>query len=339
VRAAIFDGGGKPLRLAEVPTPCPEEGEVLVRVAACGICHTDLHYLDHGTPTFKTPPLILGHECSGTVVASDGAGAPQPGTRVLVPAVLTCGACRTCRDGRGNICERMGMLGNHRDGAFAEYVTVPAKDVVPLPEGISLEDAALVADAVSTAYHAVRHRAWVGPGDTVAVFGCGGVGLNVVQCAVLAGGTVVAVDTHPDRLQIAREMGASDVVDASLIEKPEKEVKRLTGGGVDVAVEAVGKPRTLSSAMDSLRRGGRLVVLGFCGEGVTWAASKIMFHELQVIGSLGCRPGDLPLLLDLVKRGRLKVRPLISGKVSLEEINTGLDRLRRGEGVRWLVIP
>ena len=340
MRAAIFDGGGKPLRLAEVPTPRAGPGEILVKVAACGICHTDLHYLDHGTATFKPPPLILGHEPSGTVAAlGEGVEGFKVGDAVLLPAVLTCGRCAWCRSGRENICERMSMFGNHRDGAFAEFVAAPAKDACRLPPEIPLEEAAIIADALSTPYHAVKNRARVRPGDTVAVFGCGGVGLNVVQCAVAAGGIVVAVDLDDEKLKLARELGASETVNGRKTDRPDKEVKRLTGGGVDIALEAIGNPRTLAQAFDSLRRGGRLVVIGFCGEPVQWAPSKVMFHEMEVLGSLGCGPGDYPPLIDLVRRGRLKVAPLVSGRLPLHRINDGLDLLRHGKGVRWVVTP
>lgn len=340
MRAAIFDGGGKPLRLDEVPSPRPGPGDVLVKIAACGICHTDLHYLDHGTPTFKSPPLILGHEPSGTVAGlGEGTEGLKEGDSVLLPAVLTCGACAWCRTGRENICERMSMFGNHRNGAFAEYVTAPAKDVFRLPPEIPLEEAAIIADAVSTPWHAVRNRARVRLGESVAVFGCGGVGLNVVQCAAVAGGIVYAVDMDPARLDLARQLGAAGVLNAREMERPDKELKRLTGGGVDVAFEAIGNPRTLGFAFDSLRRGGRLVVIGYCGEPVPWAPSKIMFHEMEVLGSLGCRPVDYPALIDLVRRGRIRLGPLVSGKIPLHRINEGLDLLRRGEGVRWVVTP
>ena len=179
MKAALFHGPHRALEVVDVPTPAPGPGEVLVKVAGCGLCHTDLHYLDHGVDTFKRPPLILGHEAAGIIAAlgpeTDGRAV---GDRVLIPAVLSCGWCPYCRQGRENLCSNLVMLGNNVDGAYAEYVVVPARELVPVPEGVPLEQACVIADAVSTPYHAVKHRGRVRLGDTVAVVGCGGVGLN-----------------------------------------------------------------------------------------------------------------------------------------------------------------
>ena len=201
MRAAIFHGGGKPLEIGEWPMPVIKPHEVLVKVAACGICHTDLHYQDHGVPTFKPPPMILCHEPSG-FIAQCGSEVKnfKEGDRVLLPAVLTCGYCEFCRTGRENICQTMTMFGNNVDGAYAEYVAAPAKDIFHLPEEIPLIEGAIIADAISTPYHAVKNRAEVRPGDSVVVFGCGVIGINVVQVAGAAGGSVIAVDISDAKL-------------------------------------------------------------------------------------------------------------------------------------------
>jgi 6-hydroxycyclohex-1-ene-1-carbonyl-CoA dehydrogenase len=304
------------------------------------LCHTDLHYIDHGVRTFKTPPLILGHEASGTIAAL-GPGVDQwkEGDRVLLPAVLACGKCGYCRAARENLCSKLAMLGNHIDGAFAEYLVVPASELVAVPSGLSLDQVCVVADAVSTPYHAVTRRAGVRPGQTVAVVGCGGVGLNAVQCAAVAGATVVAVDRNEARLQVARELGAAEIFDPGTASDPERELRKLTDGGVDVAFEAVGSPTTIRLAFGALRPGGRLVVIGYSGAEVALSAARLMFFELEIVGSLGCGAGEYPEILRLVEAGKIKLAPIVSGTVRLEEINQGLDRLRRGEGVRWVVTP
>lgn len=340
MKAAVFHGAGRPLELADVPTPAPGRDDVLVRVAACGLCHTDLHYLDHGVKTFKEPPLILGHEAAG-VIEAVGAGVTQraSGDRVLIPAVLSCGRCGYCRAGRENLCDEMVMLGNNIDGAYAEYVVVPAKDVVVVPDGLDLEHACVIADAVSTPYHAVTRRGRVRAGDQVAVVGCGGVGLNVVQCATVAGGRVIAIDVNEARLETARRLGAVETINPETVDRLDKHVRRRTGGGVDVAFEAIGNPATMAMAYGLLRRGGRLCVIGYSHEPVTLSAAKLMYHELEIVGSLGCGGGEYPEIIGLVASGRLQLEPVVSGTLPLEQINDGMDRLRRGEGVRWVVTP
>lgn len=340
MKAAVFRGPSRPLDVTEVPTPVPGVGEVLVRVAGCGICHTDLHYLDHGVKTFKAPPLILGHEAAGTIARlGPGCDGRREGDRVLIPAVLSCGRCRYCRAGRENLCDAMVMLGNNVDGAYAEYVAVPAREVVPVPAALPLERACVVADALSTPYHAVTRRATVRPGEVVAVVGCGGVGLNVVQCAVLSGAVVIAIDVNEQRLEIARTLGAAQTVNPGAVERLDKTVRALTDGGVDVAFEVVGKPDTIRAAFGLLRRGGRMCVLGYAAEDVTLSAARLMYHELEVVGSLGCGAGEYPEILRLVEAGRLRVDPIVSGTIPLADVNDGFNRLRRGEGVRWVVVP
>ncbi len=340
MKAAVYHGNGSRLTIEEMPTPTLRDGEVLLRVAACGLCHTDLHYLDHGVPTFQKPPIILGHEAAGTVERI-GAGVKgvAAGDRVLAPSVWACGRCRYCRAGRENLCVDLVMPGNHMHGGFAEFLAVPAKELVRLPPELPLERACVIADAVSTPYHAVKQRGQVRPGDTVAVVGCGGVGLNVVQCAALAGATVIAVDLNDGRLALASRMGARHTINPATTERVDKEVRTLTDGGVDVAFEVVGNPKTIDLAFNLLRKGGRLVVIGFSHEPVPINAARLMFYELELVGSLGCGGGLYPEIVALVAAGRIDLGPIVSGTFPLDRINEGFDRLRRGEGVRWVVTP
>ena len=340
MKAAVLRGANGALEVMEVPTPSPGPGEVLVRVVGCGMCHTDLHYLDHGVKTFKEPPIILGHEAAGTVEKlGDGSADVAEGDRVLIPAVLSCGTCRYCRRGRENICDNLMMLGNNMDGAYAEFVVVPASQLISVPASIPLERASIIADAVSTPYHAVKHRGRVQAGDIVAVVGCGGVGLNVVQCATLAGARVIAIDVSQQRLDIARTLGAVETVNPNEVERIDKHVRKLTDGGVDVAFEAIGNPKTMRTAYSLLRRGGRLCVIGYSADEVTLSAAKLMYFELEVVGSLGCGAGEYPEIIGLVEAGRLRLDIIVSGCIPLDDINDGFDRLRRGEGVRWVVTP
>ncbi len=340
MKAMVFEGPGKPLRLDEWTTPEPGPEEIVVKVAACGVCHTDLHYIDHGVPTFKKPPLILGHEASG-IVAAVGRDVKdrKEGDRVLLPAVLTCGRCDHCRTGRENICLNMKMFGNDIDGAYAEYVAAPAKDSFLLPESIPLVEGSIIADAISTPFHAVKNRGRVRGGDQVVVIGCGGIGLNLVQVATAFGAQVIACDLQDAKLQAALSLGARAVVNPGKVERVDKEVRKLTGGGADIAFEAIGNPATIESAFACLRNGGRLVVVGYTDKPVSLPAGRIMYREMEVVGSLGCRPVDYPRLIHMVAAGRIKVKELVSHRFPLADTNLAFDQLRRGEGLRSVVVP
>ncbi len=340
MKAAVFYAAHEPLRLEEVPTPVPQAGEVLIRVAGCGVCHTDLHYIDHGTPTFKKPPMILGHEIAG-VVASVGerVTALAEHDRVLLPAVLSCGHCSWCRTGRENICENGIMLGNHINGGYAEYVAVPAKDVFKLPADVPLVEGSVIADAITTPFHAVVRRGKVTAGDWVVVFGCGGVGLSLVQIAAAAGARVIAVDVRDTKLDLARRFGAAATLNATGQPKLDKDIRKISGGGVDVAFEAVGKAAAQETALNCLRAGGRLVLVGYSPDTMSLNAGRVMFRELEVIGSLGCRPVDYPRAIELVRQGKIKLTEMVTHRFPLERIGEALDTLRGGEAIRIVVTP
>jgi alcohol dehydrogenase, propanol-preferring len=341
MRAAVFRAAHQPLTVEDWPTPSPAAGEILVKVAACGVCHTDLHYIDHGTPTFKTPPLVLGHEISGTVAAL-GAGAEgfKTGDKVLLAAVLTCGRCAACRSGRENICERSKMLGNDLDGGYAEFVVAPAKDAFLIPDGVPLAEGSILADAVTTPYHAVVRRARVAPGDWVVVFGCGGIGLNIVQIAVAAGARVIAVDRLANKLALAKSLGAEATVDATVGAGVGKTVRKLTGGaGADIALEAIGNAATQEMAVACVRTGGRVVLVGYSPDVLPLNAGRVMYREIEVIGSLGCRPVDYPRVIELARSGRIKLKEMVTHRFPLEKINDAFAVLRSGEAVRAIVVP
>lgn len=339
MKAAVFHAPHEPLRIEELPSPEVGPDEILVEVAACGVCHTDLHYIDHGVRTFKPPPLVLGHEASGRV-AQVGArvSAFKTGDRVLLPAVFTCGHCTMCRSGRENVCVDMVMLGNNVDGGYAEYVRVSARDAFHLPPEIPLVEGAVIADAISTPFHAVKNRARVQPGDSVAVFGCGGVGINVVQVAAAVGAVVIAVDRLPHKLEWARRFGAVHTVLAGE-EDVRRTIRKLTGGGVDIAIEAIGNPETINLAFESVRSGGRLCVIGYVDAALGLSAARLMYREMEIVGSLGCRPVDYPRIIEMVRMGRLQVTPLVTHRFALDDIEQAFELLRRGEGLRAVVLP
>lgn len=341
MKAAVFHGPNQPLKIEEVAIPKIEPHEILVKIAACGVCNTDLHYIDHGVPTFKQPPMILGHEPSGIVedVGPDVKNF-KAGDRVLIPPVFSCGYCDNCRLGRENICFNMLMLGNHIDGAYAEYTKAPAKDCQHLPAELPLQESSIIADAISTPYHAVKNRAQVKPGDSVVVFGCGGVGINVVQMAAAAGGSVIAVDLIDMKLEVAKKLGAIHTINAT--EKEDKallkEIRSLTGGGADIAIEAIGNPKTIELAPATVKAGGLHCQVGYTHHNVPVNMGRLMFREIAIWGSLGCRPVDYPKIIEMVRTGKIQLEPVVTHRFNLDEINDAFDVMRKGESLRSIIV-
>jgi Zn-dependent alcohol dehydrogenase len=235
----------------------------------------------------------------------------------------------------------MVMFGNHIDGAYAEYVLSPAKDTLHLPAEVPLEESCIIADAISTPYHAVVNRGQVKAGDNVVVFGCGGVGINAVQIAAAVGASVIAVDIIAEKLQLAKKFGAMEVINAKETERIDKAVKKITGGGADVAFEVIGNPATIQAAFSCIRKGGRTVVVGYTNKNVELPASKIMFFEQEIVGSLGCRPVDYPKIIEMARNGKIKIKELVTGRFPLEKINQAFDLLRSSDPqvLRSIVIP
>lgn len=340
MRAAVFHGSGRPLVVGEVPRPVPGPDDALVKVAACGFCHTDLHYLDHAVPTVKRPPLILGHEISGVVEELGiGSSVRSIGDRVLVPSVLPCRNCEYCRSGRGNICPYLQMPGNHIDGGFAEYVRIPARDLVPLPPDLNLASSAVIADALTTPYHAVVRRARVQSGDWVVVVGCGGVGINAVQFAAAVGASVIAVDLRAEKREAALRLGACEALDPREYLDLGREVRKRSGGGADVALEVVGTPETVTLALSTLRRGGRLCVVGYSDSVVPIPLNRLMFFEYEIVGSLGCRPVDYPRVIEMVRKGMVSLDAVVTATLPLDRIGEAAEDLRAGKGLRTLIVP
>lgn len=345
MRAAVFEKVKEPLKVVDdykSPKIDGVLGQVIVDITACGVCHTDLGFLDHGVPTGKSPPLILGHEMSGVVkeTSSDVKSFKQ-GDHVLIPAVIACGNCFQCRIGRENICSNQIFFGSNVDGGFAEQIMVPAKDIFHLPSEIPLEEGCIIADAISTPYHAVKNRGQVRPGDWAVVIGCGGIGLNLVQNIKVAGGLPIAVDIVPEKLDIAKKLGAVETISAKEMDDRGivGAIRKMTKGGADIAFEAIGNPATFKQAFNSLRTGGRLVAVGYSPK--RWDGfdiGRVMFREMELVGSLGCRTVDYPRIIELVKNKKLVVEPLVTAKYPLSEINEAFDVMRRGEGVRTVIL-
>jgi len=322
------------LELTEMPAPVPAPDEVLVRVAACGICGSDVHGLD-GSSGRRIPPLVMGHEASG-VVAAVGAKVRRvrEGDRVAFDSTIWCGACHFCRRGEMNLCDNRQVLGvscgeYRRHGAFAEYVVVPERVIAPLPETLSFEEAAMIEPA-SVAVHAVNLTP-VRLGDMAVVVGTGMIGLLVVQALRLAGcGRIIAVDVDAARLRMASEFGADVEVNAREAD-PAAVVAELTSGrGADIAIEAVGATEPIATAIACLRKGGALTLVGNVTPRVELALQAVVTRELRLVGSCASC-GEYPAVIALMARGALRVRPMISAVAPLAEAPHWFDRLYRKE--------
>jgi len=321
------------LRYMDVPDPVPGPSEVLVRVAACGICGSDVHGMD-GSTGRRRPPVIMGHEAAGTIVAiGDDVSDWHTGDRVTFDSTISCGRCDFCRQGRVNLCENRRVLGvsceeYRRDGAMAEYVVVPQRILYRLPEGLNFEAAAMV-EPLSVAVHAVE-RIRPHLGETAVVVGAGVIGLLAVQALRAAGcPRVLAVDVDDSRLRMAERLGAEAGFNAGEAGVRER-IHEWSDGGADVAVEAVGLAPTVSLAVSAVRKGGVMALVGNVAPQVDWPLQAVVTRELSVYGSCASA-GEYPACLDLLADGAVNVEPLISERVPLSGGAEAFERLRRGE--------
>lgn len=339
MRALRFHGHDD-LRLEELPDASPATGEVLVAVAACGVCGSDLHFLDGSARTAHVP-ITLGHEVAGVVAASDHPGWPE-GRPVLVTAGGFCGECRRCREGRPNLCEVAAVLGITFDGGLADLLAVPTAMLIPRPPGVTPAIAATAVDAGATAHHAVLRRGRVAAGDAVAIIGIGGLGGYAVQIARhLGAGPVIAVDADPAALVRARALGADELVEAAPGASVGRAVKLLTDGGVDVALEFVGRASTVDAAVKCLRPGGVAVAVGVGTEPLATLPPVLWSnHEYTLTGSYGSLPGDAEAVLGGLADGTLVPPPIETAP--LGEAAPLIRAMARGERTvagRLVVIP
>lgn len=347
-------GVGQPLVIEDVEVDSPRSTEVLIKTGASGVCHSDLHFMEGSYPT--QVPIVLGHESAGIVEkVGDAVTKVKPGDRVVVAFVTSCGFCDNCVQGKPYICNDSEKL-NRNDrlklngqpmrqfaamSAFAEYQLISENACVAVPDGVPLEVAALVGCSVMTGVGAVTNTAKIPVGATVAVIGTGGVGLNVIQGAVLAGASkIIAVDLLENKLAAAKQFGATDVVDASKGD-PVGQVMAMTGGGVDFAFEAIGLSKTAEQCFGMIKRGGRAVVVGMIP--VTQQVSVPGVGFLMEKGIIGSFYGstrqthDMPWLMELYRQKRLKIDELISRRYKLDQINEAYAALKNGEVNRSVI--
>jgi alcohol dehydrogenase, propanol-preferring len=338
MRALRYHGPRQPLRLEDVALPEPGPGEVRVRVAAAGLCHTDLHFLS-GLLDLGVAPLTLGHEIAGQIDAVGAGVQPErAGERVVVYYYVGCGRCPHCLRGEENLCDALrAELGFVTDGGFAEYVVAPARNAVRLPEGLSEVDAAPIGCGVTTAVHAAS-LARVGLGEWVVVMGVGAVGFGLVQLARLRGARVIAVGRTPAKLELARALGAEAVIRAG-VEDVAARVRALTGGrGADVVFELVAIRETMGWSLGALAKRGRLVFVGYSEDRLDVHPIQLVVGEQEITASVGNTLAELHLAVELVASGR--VRTVVARTLPLERFQEGVDALAAGKLVgRAVLVP
>ena len=333
---------GHPLETQEVPVPAPGPGDLLVRVKAAGICHSDAHYRAGKSPVHALP-LTLGHEVAG-IVEKVGSQITDfhPGDRVCLHYMATCGQCIHCRQGSDQFCISGAMIGKHRDGGYAEFILIPARSAFRLPLEIPFEQGAIMMCSSATSLHALN-KARLQTGESVAVFGLGGLGLSAIQLAkVLGAGKIFGVDIIAAKLEMAGRFGAVPVNAAN--RDPVEQIKSLTAGrGVDVALELIGLPLTMQQAVRSLAIKGRAALVGITDKRFEVAPyDELINKEAEIIGVSDHLSDELPPLIEWVRQGKLDLSDVIARTVSLEAgpINETLDRLGRfGEDGRVVIRP
>jgi 2-desacetyl-2-hydroxyethyl bacteriochlorophyllide A dehydrogenase len=320
---------GQPLELHDIPIPDVGPQDVLVKVKAAGICHSDAHYRAGVSPV-RPLPMTLGHEVAGIVeeIGETVAGT-QPGDRVCLHYMVTCGHCEYCHMGSEQFCTSGSMIGKYRPGGYAEYISLPVRNVFKLPEEIPFEQAAIMMCSSSTSFHALR-KARIKAGETVAVFGVGGLGKSAVQLAYAMGALqVFGVDLNPDKLALAEEYGAIPI-NASQVDAV-KEIKRLTNGrGVNVALELIGLPVTMRQAIECVGVFGRIALVGLSDKTVEVNPYvELLGKEAEIIGVADHLASEIPTLIKFVRSGKLDLSRVISHTIPLEAdvINEALDQL------------
>lgn len=359
MKAAVLSGV-KDLRVVDVEIGTPSALEVLVRTVAVGLCHSDVHFIDGSLP--MNFPAVLGHEAAGVVeaVGEDVTGF-APGDRVVVSLVTACGACHYCKTGKNHLCREQSIRMRTSDqdsrltladgtrvhqafatGAFAEQMLVHQSSLVHVPDNMPLELAALLGCAVSTGVGASLHRAQIAQGDTVAVLGCGAVGLSAIVGATIAGASrVIAIDVASEKLENARRFGATDVVNA-MEGDAVAAVMALTEIGVDHSIEAIGRPETMTQAVQMLRRAGTATLVGVMGAGKTFSLdSTFILDEKRVQGAFmgAANPIEvMPSYFNYYLNGQLPLEELVARRIGLEDINDAVTALASGQPGRQLIV-
>lgn len=336
MKAAVLERFNEPLAIRDVPAPAVGPGEALIRTRASSLCRTDLKVMWGLIPTVQTP-RIIGHELCGEVAGlSPGAAGVKEGDRVVAGLDISCMTCAYCQTGRPDYCLHLRRMGFEHDGAHAEYVRLPARNLVPLPTNVSFEQGASIPDAMGAVYHGLKAQGNLRPGQTVAIYGLGGLGLSAVQIAVLAGARAIAIARNSARRKLALELGAVVAIDPEAGDLVDA-VQRASGGlGVDCFLDLVGIEGSIEKGVRSCRKGGRVVIVGYTAPTFQVTAMHMVYNEVQILGSRSNTRADLLEIVQLMAEGRL--RPVIDHRIRLEDANAEYARLQEGKVIGRSVI-
>ncbi len=343
MKAAVLDRGKYQVEIRDVEDPIPSEDQVKVKIDSCGICGSDLHLIRHGTLQCRHYPAIPGHEASGEVLdIGSNITKFKKGDRVVISAGTSCGSCEYCVSGRENFCRQLGVFGFDRNGSFAEYNIVEERYLYKLPDSIPYDVGAILADAVSTPYHAVRYRAGIRDSDVVAIVGCGGLGIHGVALArIFTKNLLVAVDLDEGALENASYYGADRVLNLQKGKNIGKELKFLTGG-VDVLIDFSGHSANIEESLRAMNPGGRIVLVGIGRNPLQFKIPLVLIEKMiSILGSYGSDRRAIPELIELVESGRLNLRRSITSHHRLEDLNECLERLEKrvGNPIRFIIRP
>ncbi len=333
VSAARFYHTGTPLKVE--PTVLREMGDndVFVEIKAAGICHSELH-TTHGRFSPSFTPITLGHEASGVISAKGGKVTNvEVGDRVGVDYVLSCGTCRYCIAGKDNLCDNFSVMAVNVDGSWAGGTVIPSRHVHKLPKNLDFPEGAIMNCSVFTAYHANK-LGEVSAGDSVLVYGLGGVGISVLQWAKLFGANeIIAVDLEEGKLDLAREKGATETLNPRNFSDPVKEIREITNGGVEIAFEVIGRPETTRNTISCVRKGGKAVLVGMCFE--SWPMNTVydlQFSEVKVMSPQDHLKAEIPQILKFIEMGRFDLRNVVTHRIPLDEVNRGIEMLDKRIG-------
>ncbi|MCK4813121.1 MAG: zinc-binding dehydrogenase [Candidatus Marinimicrobia bacterium] len=340
MRAAVFHHSYEPLTIENVATPVVGPHDVKIAIQTCSISHTDMQFIDQGLAPNMNPPIILGHELAG-IIEEVGKDVKKfkSGERVIVPAIITCNQCLACKSWNETHCEDMKHIGIDCNGGFAEYIVVPAFHPYRLPYEYSFEEGSLIANLLVGAYHVVFDRINIRAGEKVVIFGCGGFGLSILQMAKLRGALVYMVDIFDWKLEQAKRFGADGILNSNKADICEEAVLETLGEKADIVIETIGAPRTLLQSMNSLKKGGRLVLCGYTDNALPFLIGRIIKNEISLIGAAGAPRRKIPEIIQLLEDDKISLDNMVTKRFDLDHINDGINTLRMGQTIRTIIYP